>query len=927
MKFKIPMVGLDKKTGLSVSAPSAPCVVSVKAKAHLMALMHGGGGAQQGNGAASSGTMNSETGVRDEGMTPDREQQDREPERQWLRTYAHRDWKEYELVIVNFPPQEPRIALSDSWWLTQRPLSGIPSQVRLGNLTVTKRNTTSHKLFLRVLVFHENIWWETPWVIITAGLSLQQQQAIPPLFMSPPKVVQQAVPQVSPFVNTGPSSQSVQEVMRLREILQRQQESMAASRPCESFRASPTDLSINPRNIKFTGIRFELYLPNAMVANWAERVWNELCVDTMLNWGTLVDKFRHDFNQDLTPLKALVCGPENTVPKKLWYGLANHLVHARDKYIFCDAAAIELWKTARWFHGVISKFQADSRLYLAHQTAKADAERSPNTFLWLMRLSEIEPSLFDLSFKAKLCIYHMSIGHCRPGDTHYWTGGTPVLEPIPPSKYGMGGQYYIVNSNKVADTLDELVKKVLDNSPSAEFHEVHRPDLPQVSPFANTGSSSQSVQEVTRLCEILQRQQESMAASQQQDSFGGNLETPLPLSFPSVNERLATLQATMQPVPKSYSSAEQRQKASLKKQLEPLFAPDMSNPLGLPRGVKVFKPIYDPQLYKLKKLQITERKPSTSLRTSVPLTDGWLTISKIEPGERSPMPVLLAQIAVTKITYTVSQYEWDESHQRYRTPNIFYKIPNFVVSESTPEVSANITWNPSLRPMTPTVYNIDQLWSQKWSCATQVSWVCFAQCCLEVLHIDVCDMKDIILCNEAEEYITHSRWERLYPYWANFNSGQIDMDAFNMWQSSSWFYGLHSRNHCESLVSGGLSQNTILIRCSDSKNAFYVATISVANIVQHIRIGHRQPGERGIWAEHMGIPYYEQNPPLAPQQSNTHIYSDSEWYLLQNTGDLYDNGPSAASTRPTLEDLLIQVLCPSFGNPTILYRQIQKNFR
>ncbi|KAH3761244.1 hypothetical protein Pelo_6937 [Pelomyxa schiedti] len=504
MRFKIPMVGLDKKTGLSVSAPSAPCVVSVTTKAHLMALMYGGGGGGGGGCGAdadasnaatvSGGALSAETGVQGDGMTPDREAQDREPERQWLCTYAHRDWKEYELVIVNFPPQEPRIALSDSWWLTQRPLSGIPSQVRLGNLTVTKRNTTSHKLYLRVLVFHENIWWETPWVIITAGLSLQQQQAIRPLFMSPPKVVQQAVPQVSPFVNTGPSSQSVQEVMRLREILQRQQESTAASRPCESFPTSPTDLSINPRNIKFTGIRFELHLPNAMVTNWAERVWNELCVDTMLNWGTLVEKFRHDFNQDLTPLKALVCGPDNTISKKLWYGLAHHLVYARDKYIFCDAAAIELWKTARWFHGVCSKFQAESRLHLAHQTTQADAERNSNTFLWLMRLSEIEPSLFDLSFKAKLCIYHMRIGHCRPGDTHYWTGSTPVFEPIPPNKYGIGGQYYIVNSDKVADTLDELVKKVLGNS-SAELHEVHRPDLiiPDPMPAESDGTTTTTV--------------------------------------------------------------------------------------------------------------------------------------------------------------------------------------------------------------------------------------------------------------------------------------------------------------------------------------------------------------------------------------------------------------------------------------------------
>ncbi|KAH3759758.1 hypothetical protein Pelo_8425 [Pelomyxa schiedti] len=50
------------------------------------------------------------------------------------------------------------------------------------------------------------------------------------------------------------------------------------------------------------------------------------------------------------------------------------------------------------------------------------------------------------------------------------------------------------------------------------------------------------------------------------------------------------------------------------------------------------------------------------------------------------------------------------------------------------------------------------------------------------------------------------------------------------------------------------------------------------------------------------------------------MFSGSEWYLLQKTGDLYQNGPSAASARPTLDDLLTQVLCPALGNPTILYR-------
>ncbi|KAH3759756.1 hypothetical protein Pelo_8423 [Pelomyxa schiedti] len=329
--------------------------------------------------------------------------------------------------------------------------------------------------------------------------------------------------------------------------------------------------------------------------------------------------------------------------------------------------------------------------------------------------------------------------------------------------------------------------------------------------------------------------------AQQQETFVSPsdqllMETPLPLSFPSANERLATVQATTMPsVPRFHSSAEQRQKASLKKQLAPLFAPDTSNPLGIPRGVKIFKPTYDQQQFKLKKLQMTERKPSTSLGTSVPLSDGLLTISKIEPSERPPMPIRLALLAVKETAYTVSQYEWDDSHQQYWTPNIFYDIPNFVVPESPPAVSANIsTWNPSInRPMAPpTISNIGQLWPQTWGSAPEVSWVSFAQRFLEVFQVDVSDMKEIILCDKAATHITRSKWDKLYPYWANFNSSQIDMDALTMWRSSGWFYGLHPRSHCESLASGRPSQNTILIRCSDSTNALYVATLYRASIVR-----------------------------------------------------------------------------------------------
>ncbi|KAH3744940.1 hypothetical protein Pelo_13666 [Pelomyxa schiedti] len=366
-------------------------------------------------------------------------------------------------------------------------------------------------------------------------------------------------------------------------------------------------------------------------------------------------------------------------------------------------------------------------------------------------------------------------------------------------------------------------------------------------------------------------------------------------------------------------------KRKLKQQLEPLFVEDEHNPTGIPPCTSFqLKPPYQSG-YRLQK--VTE--PTATSFPCIPLTDGFLSISQIEPSsEEMTPPIRLAHIAVSDRSYKVLLYLWEPSRKQYWTPNVVYEIPRFI-RQSEQQQQMNNPATPDTINCSP-VSQVDQRqqqsnsiprdlhrWWYTFGSTNSVSWKSFAGEFFRSFQVDIRSLQDLVLGDSASTSLDISQWQKLYPYWFSYDELHLDEGSLEMWNTCNWFHGFRSREESERLVSQYNCKNALLVRCSDSVTPLYVVTIYRGNVrsIIHVRVGCQRVGETALWVEHLGMPQYEMNPPT----STPHLVRTAPtWYLLPTKQELFQfGGMNMALTRGSLGDLVTQVIAPVISGELI----------
>ncbi|KAH3766475.1 hypothetical protein Pelo_1674 [Pelomyxa schiedti] len=275
----------------------------------------------------------------------------------WNCLYTHTNWKTMELVIVNFVPEVPRVALEGGWWLTERARSiemrnGHPRKIALGNCD--KKFTD-----VRCAVI----------ICDPSGTSCTQTSVnlkLAPIFPNSPPI-HTASPLPSLFEGVCPVPQIIEQPFALH-LDQKFADEQAG-----------------------------------IINRWSNNACKIRSLPALFTWSQAVQVFQENFNVDVSALQAQVCGtksPDTEIDRLRWNAFAHHMLvvnSLQNPIIEVDKYCLEFWQTRQWFHGFITRQEAEQIL------------QSYALPCALLRCGQSDPCLLTLSQKLPTGIYHQNI--------------------------------------------------------------------------------------------------------------------------------------------------------------------------------------------------------------------------------------------------------------------------------------------------------------------------------------------------------------------------------------------------------------------------------------------------------------------------------------------------------------------------------------